>query len=128
MSAASGQYGTVHVGSSEILEVSEWTFQKKANVHEYATNATAGHKKTVSGTKSGSGSLKGVLDPGDRITDHINEGDTVTLKLYDTAAAFYTVPATIENIDTSADIEEGSPVPWSASFKADGAWTNPSST
>jgi hypothetical protein len=125
MGAASGQYGTVHIGSSELLEVQSWKFSRKAAVHQYASNTTGGHKKTVTGVKSGSGSISGAYDPDDPVDDHIEEGDSVTAKLYTTATKYYTVPMVIENLDLEVDLDEGDIIGWEASFVADGAWTKP---
>jgi len=122
MAAVSGQYGTVHIGSSELLEVNFWSMSRKTNVHQYATNNTSGHKKTVAGTKSGSGTIRGVYDPDDPPDDHFVDGDDVTLKLYTTAAKYIEADSTIENLDYEVEIDEGEVVGWEAGFVTDGAW------
>lgn len=123
--AVSGQYGTVHVGSSEVIEVTGWTFSRKANVHQYASNTSNGYKRAVAGTKSGSGNVSGRYDPTNPPEDSFGEGDEVTLKLYTTATKFFQVPSVIENVDYECDMDEGEIVSWEASFVADGEWTEP---
>lgn len=123
--AVSGQRGTVQIGSSDLVETKGWKFSRKANVHTYASNTSAGYKRAVAGTKSGSGTISGAYDATDPIDDHFEEGDEVTLKLYTTASAYYSVPAVIESIDFEVDMDEGDIVSWEAAFVADGAWALP---
>lgn len=123
--AVSGQFGTVEIGASDLVECTGWKFSRKANVHQYASNTSAGYKRAVAGTKSGSGTISGKYSSADPIDDHFEEGDEVTLKLYTTASAYYSVPAVIESIDFEVDMDEGDIVSWEAAFTADGAWTLP---
>lgn len=113
------------MGSSELLEIWGWKLTREAALHRRATNATGGYKRTVAGTKSGSGTIEGDYDPAAPVEDHIREGDSVTLKLYTTATKFYLVPALIENIELTVDLDEGEIVAWTASFMTNGAWTEP---
>jgi hypothetical protein len=119
MAVGSGNFGTVHGGAGEILEVLSWKLTKKAAVHQYCTNTCNGYKKTVAGTKSGSGTITGLLDGALGLT----EGVDVTLQLYYSASGYYTVPATTESVEIDVDIDEGKPVSWSASFVTDGEWS-----
>jgi len=118
----SGQYGTLKIGSSEILEVYKWSFSRKAAVHTRSTNADSGYKCAVAGTKSGSGSIAGNYDPADPVDDHFEEGDSITALLYTTAAKYFSVPMMIESLDYEVDIDEGAIVGWEAAFQTNGAW------
>lgn len=126
MTTVSGQYGKIVIGSSNATECSYWSFDRTAAEHAYASCATGGYKKRVAGTKDGSGSLRGFQDPTNPIESFFVEGSSVTLKLYYTAAKFYSVPAMITRLHTECDIDDGAVVPWEADFGADGAWTLPS--
>jgi hypothetical protein len=125
MSAVSGQYGTVQIGSSEIVECTGWSLNKKASVHTYASCSTGGFKAAVAGTKSCDGSVSGMWDPADQIDDHLEVGSGVSLKLYTTASLFSTVPAVIETLAVEVDLDDGEIVNWEAGFQGNGAWTNP---
>jgi len=125
MTAVSGQYGQIQIGSSDVTECTYWSFDRMANEQTYASCATEGYKKRVPGVKDGSGSLKGFQDPTDPIETYFEEGDLVTLKLYYTATKFYSVPAMITKLHVETDIAEGALVPWEADFGCNGAWTLP---
>lgn len=125
MAAVSGQYGKIVIGSSNVVECMGWSFKRAPSIKPYASCATSGYKKRVVGTREGSGNLKGMQDPSDPIENFFVDGSSVTLKLYYTAAKFYSVPAIIESLDIDVDIDDGSPVPWAADFGTDGGWTLP---
>ena len=125
MATMSGQYGKVLIGSSSVVEVMKWSFARSVPDNPHGTSATAGYKKRTAGTKDGSGSLNGLQDPSDPVEGYFEEGDIVTLKLYDSASRFFSVPAMISKLDTECDIDDGAPVPWSADFGIHGAWTLP---
>lgn len=125
MAVVSGQFGTIHIGASELLEVSGWTLNKRAAIHQYSTNTTNGYKKTVAGIKSGSGRLTGYLDSADLADQYIEVGIGATAKLYIDASQFYTVPLMIESFDVTVDIEDGEPLSFESGFVTNGAWTNP---
>jgi len=120
MAVGSGQYGTFHVGASELLEVNNWKLTRKAAIHEYATNNTEGYKKTVAGTKSGSGSVSGIYDG--QCSD-LTPGDDVAVKLYYSAAGSFDIDVTVESFDVEVDIDDGAPVSWECSFITDGDWS-----
>lgn len=126
MSAVSGQFGLIKIGSSNLQECTGWTFDRQVSVKEYGSCETGEYTGAVSGRKRGSGTLKGIYDPDDPIDDQIEEGDSATLLLYTTASKFYTVPAIIGNLALEVDIETGDVERWTASFTANGQWTNPS--
>lgn len=121
----SGAYGDVKIATTQVSEIKKWTFNPKANVAKYASNKTAGYKKSVAGVKEGSGSLECVWDPAIPPNTVINVGTSVTLKLYTTATQFYQVPAVIADFSIVVDLDTGDPVGYTANFEADGQWTDP---
>lgn len=125
MGTVSGQYGKIVIGSSNVTECSYWSFDRTAAEHAYASCSTNGYKKRVAGTKDGSGNLKGFQDPSNAIETYFVEGDLPTLKLYYTAAKFYTVPCMITRLHVECDIDDGAIVPWEADFGINGAHTLP---
>lgn len=129
MSATSGQYGKIMIGSSNLVECMGWTLNRSTQTHSYASCSTTGgdgrkYKKRVTGPRDATGTIKGLQDPSDPIENYISDGSSATLKLYWTASKFYTVPAVIENLRVEVDIDTGAPVPWEADFGADGEITN----
>lgn len=126
MAAASGQYGSVKIGSSCIAEVDKWSVNKECIVHLFATCESPGDGGTdaIAGRRKHSGAMEGIYDTADPIENYIEEGDTVTLKLYYTAALYYTGSCVIENLNIpDVDIVEGAPLRWSATFKVKGLLT-----
>lgn len=125
MAQVSGQYGQASVSSSELIGCDGWTLNKAAVVSTRATSADAGWKVAVAGTKSGTGTIKGPWDSADPADDHVDVGTSVSLKLYTTATAYYSLTAIISEFTVEVDIDNGEIVGWNASFTASGAITNP---
>lgn len=127
MSAVSGHYGAIKIGSSNMTECQGWTFKRTANTHPYKSCNTAGtdgkiYTKRVTGGSDATGTLKGLQDPADPIDNYFVEGSSITLRLYWTASKYYQVPAVIASLDIEVDIDSGVPIPWSADFEANGQW------
>jgi hypothetical protein len=123
MAAVSGQYGKITIATSNVTECSYWSFDRTAAEHAYASCATNGYKKRVAGTKDGSGNLKGWQDPSAMIETYFVEGDLPTLRLYISAAKYYSVPCMITRLHTECDIDDGAIIPWEADFGVNGAWS-----
>lgn len=118
-----GKEGTVKIGSSDLPEITSWSFKPSVSLQEYASNKTNGFKRKVCGSKTASGSIEGMWDRNEPITDHFKEGDSVTLLLHLDATRLVTVPAIIKSMDLEVDIDENAVEAWSAEFDADGEWT-----
>lgn len=124
MSAVSGQFGTIHIGGSELVECVGWTFERSVAEHAYASCSTDGSKKRVAGTKDANGTFQSKYDPDDPLEDHLDEGDAVTLLLYVTATKRYTVPAIILSISMEVDLDEGSIIGYDVSWGLNGAYSH----
>lgn len=127
--AITGKNGDAKISSTQILETQEWSFKAEVNILEYASNATAGIKKKLSGNKSASGTLKGVYDPFNPVwagsaTIKEDQSATLTLQLYSSHSI--TVPALIKDIEVTVNIDDSSIENWSSNFEATAAWTYPS--
>lgn len=119
--AVSGKAGTVKVSSTEVLEVTKWTFEPSAVVHKYASNNTAGHKAAVAGVRDGKGTVETKVNTAALWTS----GQSVTLILQGpTNSDTITIPAVISTTPTSVDIDNGEPIAATYSFEANGAWTS----
>lgn len=125
MATFSGKDGKVRIGSAEVAEITRWTFRTAAANASYASSATGGFRRRVGGVREGSGTIAFKLDPADPITDHLNEGQSVTLLLHLDAARYYSVPAVIDALELEVDIDRGEIVGGRAEFSTDGAWTPP---
>lgn len=123
MSVISGNYGQVLVNSSELIEVTNWKFSKKANLHAWCSSSCNGYSRITAGTKSGSGSLSGLYDVDDPIDSHLDIGDDATALLYYSDSAYFSVPLTVESIDIEVDINDGAPVSFELAFQTDGEWS-----
>lgn len=125
MATISGKNGKVMIGSTTLADITKWDFTPTSNNPSYASSATGGFKTRRAGVKDGSGSLDFKLDLADPITDDFDEGSAVTLLLYIDATRFHTVPAIIDSIAWSVDINDGDVVGGTAQFSITGAWTKP---
>lgn len=131
MAGVSGQYGKVNIGASCIAEVDKWTIDKECILHNYATCTSPGDGGTavLAGRRKHSCSFEGILDAtsANEIEDYLEEGDTVTLKLYYTATRYYTGSVVIGTLNLGeVDIVDGAPVRWSASGDVNGLFTKAS--
>lgn len=124
MGAVSGQYAKIMIGSSNVVECTGWSWERSVADHAYASCATGGWKKRVAGTKDHTGSLNGKFDPTDEIEGYFDEGDLVTLKLYVSTTAYYSVPAMITSLSIETNVDEGDIIPWTANFGGNGAWSS----
>jgi hypothetical protein len=114
-----------HPAGDQISEVKKFTFNPSQETKDYASNKTGGAKKRVSATKDASGTLEGVWDPWDPITDHMEPGTEVVLKLQHYTGQFWLVPAIIDDMSFDVDIETGDVQAWTANFSLNGPWTKP---
>jgi hypothetical protein len=124
----SGKGGDVTVGTTtpvQLCEVTKWSFNPKITISKYASNCSGGAKRTVIGSKEGSGSFEGKWDPSAPPIALVDVGSVVTLNLTITGTHKYIVPAIIESMKVDVDMDSGDIVSWSADWQADGAWTNP---
>lgn len=125
MSTISGKDGKIMIGATKIADITRWNFKTTADTTRYASSATNGYKKSVAGSKSGDGSIEFKLDMADPITDDFDEGDEVILLLHLDETRYYTVPATIKDIDIGVTIDGGEVIAGTANFESNGAWTKP---
>lgn len=126
MTATSGQYGAVKIGTSCIAEVDRWSVTKACILHDYATCETPGNAGmgVLAGRKRHTGRMSGIYDPDDPVEDYFDEGDSVVLLLYYTTAKYYTGTCMIEELTVpDVDIFEGAPVRWEATFRVHGLLT-----
>lgn len=123
MTAVSGQYGKILIGASVLVECTGWELDRSVELFDYASCATAGAKKRVAGVKDASVTLRGVMDPDDRIEDYLDVGDAVTLKLFYTATKHHLVPVVVESINEGVDIEAGDINRWEITASLNGSWT-----
>lgn len=118
--AVSGQYADIKVGSTSLVEATRWEMDESVVEHAYASQATGGYKARVVGPKDKTGTLEGIFDPANPIHSQIAPGDQVTLLLYVTASKYHSIPAKILTLNHGAQIEEGDPLRWTASWGLNG--------
>jgi len=124
----SGSKGSLTVGATK-FEITKWSFATSADTDRYATNETAGYKKTVAGNLAASGSIEGkrVTGATTRVETVLVEGATIALVLEletgTIASGEITVSAVIKGVELEVDVDGGSIESFSCSFESDGAWT-----
>jgi hypothetical protein len=115
-----------------VSEVKKWSWTMKANVGKYSSNKTGGYKKSVAGTKEGSGSADCILDPEDPPSveppadaQTVAAGALLSLALQTVSGQLFIVPCVIANIKVDVDLDSGDPETWSFDWEANEAWENP---
>lgn len=107
MAGESGQLGKVLSGSSQIAEVTGWSFNPTANNPSWASSTVPGFKQRVAGVRDSTGSFDFKYDTSSKIWGTVKEGDLVTLKLYLNNSDIITVPAVIDSLTVEVDINDG---------------------
>jgi hypothetical protein len=124
--AITGRDGDAKIGSTQICEVTKWSFNPKVNIVSYSSNKTAGYKQKLFGVREATGNLEGVWDASNPSYSVVAEATTdIALKLYITSTQFWAITAVIESFSQDVNIDAGEMVTWSASFHAKGTWTSP---
>lgn len=120
----SGKGGKVLISTNSIGEVGKWTFRKQVEEDSWASSETGGFKMDTPGVKSGDGTINFKLDSSAAFP--ALEGAQVTLLLYVDSTNFYSVPATMREVQIEVDIDGGKVITGTANFKTNGQWTEPS--
>jgi hypothetical protein len=126
MSMQTGDDGKVMIGGAELAEITAWTFETSARRVAYASSATGGYRKQLTGVKEGRGTIDFKLNLTNPLTNHFNEGSQVTLLLYIDNTRFYSVPSVIDSLEMAVNIDGGELIGGRAKFTTNGAWTGPS--
>lgn len=119
----SGKAGKILIGSTDVALITSWTFDKTTPVDQFAHSESSQYAVGVSGARRGSGTIEAKWDAA--LVSAILEGAAVSLKLYTSATEFFTVPAIIENFTVTVNIDQGVANTVRATFKSNGAWTEP---
>lgn len=118
----SGIEGNLSLGGVTVANLRKWSIKKSAEVKKYASNDTAGTKKTLKGVKEWSGSADIYIEQG--ILPALEEGKLYafsgTLKTGGTAV---TGVVRISEVSIDTDIETGDPIGGTVSFEGHGALT-----
>lgn len=125
MTLISGKQGRVLSDDTMLADITEWSFQTTSHKVSYASSATGGYRRQLPGSKVAQGHFSFVINTSDPVSDQLNEGDVVELKLHVDNDHLYTVPAIIDSVRLDVDVSEGPPVRGRAEFSSDGAWTVP---
>ena len=121
--AESGKSGDVEYASStDVVDVTGFTFTETCVTSRRATSDTAGFKKTWAGTRMASGEVRTLFDQS-VAAPAIKSGDSITLKLYSNAADYISVPAIINSRSLEVDIDDGAVTAEVLGYESDGAWT-----
>jgi hypothetical protein len=126
MAGESGKNGKVLVGSTTVAEVTGWTLNRTSNNPSWGSSSVAGEKQRVAGVKDATGSFDFKYDPADRIHSAISEGDAVTLNLYTNATDYFVVPAVVDGITYTVDMNDGDITGGTCNFSQTAAITEPS--
>lgn len=126
MALLTGDDGKVLIGATPLADITAWSLTTRAAAKSYASSATGGYRKSVTGAKHGQGRISFLLDSADPITNDFDVGSQVTLLLYFDDTRFYSVPAVIEALRLNVEIDAGKLVGGDAEFVTSGAWSKPS--
>ena len=126
MGLITGDEGKVLSDGTPIADITGWTFRTSVTSRRYSSSATGGHERQLAGAASGRGSFTFQLDLNNPLTNELEEGSSVTLRLHVDASRYYSVPALIESLEIDVEVNGDAMVGGRAEFAADGAWTKPS--
>lgn len=120
--AEAGISGDVEYGSStDVVDVTGWTFTETCVTSRRGTSDSAGFKKTFAGTRMASGEVRTLLDQSVS-APAIKSGDSITLKLYQDANDYISVPAIINSRALEVDIDDGTVTGEVLGYESNGAW------
>jgi hypothetical protein len=111
-------------GYTNIPNVRTWTLTINPDSKEYASSSTNGAKARLAGNENSSGTITIYDDdtaPPESGALNIKAGTSMWFKLYKTAAKFYLVPAYVESVETTTDIEGGEIEAVTINFTQDGS-------
>lgn len=123
MSLISGKDGTLTSDGIEVAELTDWKLRKTGGAKAYTANDTGGAAKRVSGAKDCSGEFEVKVAQGRQMP--VEEGDAVTLRLHvdDSGANYFQVPAVIDAVRVSVDVDQGKIVACRVGFSGNGPVT-----
>jgi hypothetical protein len=125
MATLSGKSGTMFVDGSSLADVTSWRFTTTADNIAYASSATGGFRRRIGGARQGFGNAAFVLNTLDPATVRLVAGDQVTLQLNLDGTRFYYVPAIVDSIQLTVDVNHREPIRGMVDFTTDGAWIEP---
>ncbi len=126
MATKSGKDGRVEIGPTAVASITAWQLTIQASSLAYTSSATGGAVARLPGAKDARGSIVFQLDFTSPITESLEEGTLVTLKLYLDRTRFYTVPAVIDAIEFEPiDVVMGDPIGGKIIFSGAGPITSP---
>jgi hypothetical protein len=125
MSTLSGKDGSLIVDGGTLADITAWRFTTTADNISYASSATGGFRRRLCGARHGMGNVSFVLNTLDAATARLAAGDVVILQLNLDSTRFYYVPAIVDDVQLSVDVNQREPIRGTADFTTDGAWIEP---
>lgn len=126
---APGKYAQVIVGSTTIACQDGWSLSIAGDDEDITHSGSSGVKQFLNVNDLITGKIGGVWDLDVQPTDRppaLYRGEAVTLKLYISLEAYFTVPARIKTFDAVGEINGA--IKWTATFQATSAITMPGAT
>jgi hypothetical protein len=108
-----------------LADITAWRFTTTADNVSYASSATGGFRKRIAGARHGLGRISFVLNTLDSATVALAAGDAVILQLNIDSTRYYFVPAIVDDVQLTVDVNEREPIRGTAAFATDGAWIEP---
>ena len=125
MTLITGDEGKVLAGGTPVADITGWTFRTSVVSRSYSSSATGGYERQLIGASSGRGTFAFQLDLANPLTDQLQEGSSVTLRLHVDTSRYYSVPALIEALEMEVHVNGDKLVGGQAEFATNGAWTKP---
>ena len=102
MANFSGKDATIKVGATEINNVKNWTLDLTGNTPNFVTNSTGGANSRVAGAQDSTGSFEYVLASDETMPFGMHATMTLILHIDGSDTAYWTVPAIITDVPSSA--------------------------
>jgi hypothetical protein len=126
VSAVSGVLGKAVIDSDLIARLTSWSVNRQSGESAWGDSDSGGFTNRKRGRRDATGSIAGKLDEDDYQYNVFDDGDIVTLVLWENATRYWVFPsALIQNFQLEFNPDTQDVVGWTADFGADGIYYKP---
>jgi hypothetical protein len=126
VSAVSGELGKAVVDGNLVARITSWSVNRQSNESAWGDSDSGGYTNRKRARRDATGSIAGKLDEDDYQYNVFDDGDIVTLALWEDATRYWAFPsALIQNFQLEFNPDTKEVVGWTADFGADGIYYKP---
>jgi hypothetical protein len=126
VSAVSGEIGKAVIDGNLLARLTLWTINRQTSESAWGDSDSAGYTNRKAARRDATGSLAGKLDSDDYQYNIFDDGDIVTLVLWENTSRYWVFPsALIQNFQLEFNPDTKEVVGWTSDFGADGIYYKP---